>query len=51
MAKLMHKEEIEEKCGECGNLAIRVSVTYQNGSFGSCLECSICGNKDVLVSF
>ena len=51
MSKLIHKEEIAEKCGECEHLAIRILVTYQNGSFGSSLNCSICGNKEVIVSF
>ena len=50
MSKLMHKEEIEEKCGECGHFAIRIRVTYQNDSFASCLKCSNCGIRDMSVS-
>ena len=46
----MALEEMKEKCGKCEHFAIRVQVTYQNGSFASCLKCSNCGATDIMVS-
>ena len=50
MLKIINLEEIEEKCCKCGHFAIRICVTYQNGSSASRLKCLNCDIQDMSVS-
>ena len=41
-----------EECGKCKKLATRVRMTYDDGSFFSCLVCHHCKDvHDLTISF
>jgi DNA-directed RNA polymerase subunit RPC12/RpoP len=48
--KILSLEKVRERCGICKQLAFRILMTYESGTFSSVLKCPDCGSKDLMVS-